>query len=469
MYPPGIGIDDDSSSWAFPTFNESVLPGMPWEAFDNTIRSEGDSHSSDELVIVETGSSSESPQKVSPKQFKQRTLTPNLTRRSHKKSRAGCHTCKGRKIKCGEEKPSCRHCVQKELECRYPDQNQVVCRNINKKAQSPLPSLSPTAGIFKLADFRFFQHFLKFAYPSLPAGNDRVWVSSVPQLALESEYLMHATLSLGASHLHRLMPENGYETQAIMHRGHAISGLNQAIAKRQITRADADSMLAACYALTFQASYMEDGLQDFITMVRGCAIVTGKISEESSGTTFDLSPTLHLDTLEPGLSQMELLDADFLDSGVIALEALESMVIGDSESRFYKTMVDVLYALRKSTRQGFLVFSECYSCWYLLQGEKFRAFTDPKNTIAQVLLAYFVGIQLMLAPVTAPLYTSPLREGAAGVEMLMGIVAWGEKIFPLIPDEFQVHLAWPKMVTATVRLEISNPKIEKKLLKLRKD
>lgn len=33
-----------------------------------------------------------------------RTLAPNLTRRSHKKSRAGCFNCKTRKIKVGTMK-----------------------------------------------------------------------------------------------------------------------------------------------------------------------------------------------------------------------------------------------------------------------------------------------------------------------------------------------------------------------------
>jgi hypothetical protein len=36
---------------------------------------------------------------TTPKPRTQRTLAPNLTRRSHKKSRGGCFNCKSRKIK----------------------------------------------------------------------------------------------------------------------------------------------------------------------------------------------------------------------------------------------------------------------------------------------------------------------------------------------------------------------------------
>ena len=467
MYPPDDTTTVDINSWSLGGLNDGIILDNlpPWDIV-NVVQSDSGSHSSDDFVVLNREqSSSTNPCDTRPRH---RTLAPNLTRKSHKKSRAGCFTCKGRKIKCGEEKPVCRNCVQKTLECQYPDHRQLVSRNIVRRPTIPQQSISPTAGVFTLADFRFFQHFLKFAYPTLPAGNDQVWVSNVPQLALENEYLMHAALSLGASHLHRLLPENDYQTQALMHRGHAISGLNQAIAQRYISRNEADAMLAACYALTFQASYMEDGLQDFITMVRGCALVTGRIHEDQADTVFDLSPNLHFEALEPGLSQMPSLDVDFLDSGIIALEGLKHLVVAEGEERFHSALMETLLGSRESTRQGFITFAQTYSCWYLLQGESFRSFTEPSNHIAQVLLAYFVGLQLMMAPVTAPLYTNPLREGVGGLEMLMGIIGWGEKIIATIPDELQTQLAWPKMVIATIRLEIANPKVERRVLRLKK-
>ena len=263
MYPPDPLEDDLTWSLHVPDETPLLESLSPWEQLNAPVG----------LYAGSSGSSSGSNQVQEPttpagRQHRQRTLAPNLTRRSHKKSRAGCVTCKNRKIKCGEEKPKCRNCLQKELRCHFPDHGQQLDRaTLARRPLGPQQPLSTLPGAFSLTDFKFFQHFLHFAYPTLPAGNDHVWVSSVPQLALENQYLMHAVLSLGASHLHRLSPENDYLTPAIVHRGHAIAGLNHAIAHAQTARSDADAMLGACYALTFQASYMDDGLSDFITMV----------------------------------------------------------------------------------------------------------------------------------------------------------------------------------------------------------
>ncbi|CEL09787.1 hypothetical protein ASPCAL12916 [Aspergillus calidoustus] len=35
------------------------------------------------------------------------------------RSRRGCKACKTRKIKCGEEKPSCRRCLAAKYKCEY--------------------------------------------------------------------------------------------------------------------------------------------------------------------------------------------------------------------------------------------------------------------------------------------------------------------------------------------------------------
>ncbi|KAJ5723538.1 hypothetical protein N7488_001573 [Penicillium malachiteum] len=41
------------------------------------------------------------------------------SRRAHKKSRAGCLTCKKRKVKCDEGKPECQRCNTRGIQCNY--------------------------------------------------------------------------------------------------------------------------------------------------------------------------------------------------------------------------------------------------------------------------------------------------------------------------------------------------------------
>ncbi|KAF5001462.1 hypothetical protein FGRMN_1058 [Fusarium graminum] len=45
---------------------------------------------------------------------------PYHSKRPHKKSRAGCRSCKVRKVKCDEARPVCRSCRLRKAECVYP-------------------------------------------------------------------------------------------------------------------------------------------------------------------------------------------------------------------------------------------------------------------------------------------------------------------------------------------------------------
>ncbi len=168
--------------------------------------------------------------KADPKPQTHRTLAPNLTRRSHKKSRAGCFNCKTRKIKvlpgpfimnllrrlsltcsnvivsggrssyltdsqCQETRPCCENCTLKELECKYPTKADQHLRRRTDEASSAMvfatpsvsqPSLTTSEAFnFTLTDLKFFHHFLVVAHPHLPLGNEKVWVQKIPVFAQE--------------------------------------------------------------------------------------------------------------------------------------------------------------------------------------------------------------------------------------------------------------------------------------------
>lgn len=46
---------------------------------------------------------------------------PQRTRRSHKNSKDGCPNCRAKRVKCGEELPSCLQCVRRKCRCGYLD------------------------------------------------------------------------------------------------------------------------------------------------------------------------------------------------------------------------------------------------------------------------------------------------------------------------------------------------------------
>lgn len=149
-------------------------------------------------------SSSESPEAASncesvPPQPRSRKPIP---RKGHTKSRRGCFNCKRRRIKCNEKHPECNHCIKAGLQCEYPAN---IIQAGQRTPTSPSPQemvhLRSTPGTFvgppflalynwyannvskTMADMRLFHHFLITAYPHLPVGADRIWVTVIPSFA----------------------------------------------------------------------------------------------------------------------------------------------------------------------------------------------------------------------------------------------------------------------------------------------
>lgn len=313
---------------------------------------------------------------------------------------------------------------------------------------------SPAAAQFSMNDVAFFHHFLTISFPHLPLGNEDVWVRDIPQFAQEYTYLMHAILALGASHLHRMTPNQPFEKDALMHRGHAINGLNTCMAKNQHAYGEADAMLATCYALTFQASYMADGLADFVIFVRGCALATGKIQDEQAPTAFNLDPGRHHEVVRPRLQTMPSVNQVHIEQGLTALDEMQVYLYHEAEHRFFESMCEVLRNLQKSGAAGYLTFVQLYRVWYELDHETFKVFLDNSNSTIQILLGFFIGIQMLMAPLTA--HEWPERANSAGGQALLGMADWMESVASKVPDAMHWHLSWSRGLVSTVLAELGD-------------
>ena len=272
---------------------------------------------------------------------------------------------------------------------------------------------------------------------------------------------MNAMLALGASHLTRVAPGEDYTTQAIVHRGHAIEGLNKALNKTHRTYGESDAMLAACYALTFQASHMGDGMVDFITMVRGCALVTEKVKQEGSTTAFNIERDAHLRIMNPRLDDLPEVDRDIVAGGINCLTQVQHLFETSSiEQQFHSALLNVLLSLQQSPRDGYITFLYLYSIFYTGTHEQFAAFVNPNNPVMRVLLAYFISLQFIMTPIERLTHDSPERTELEKPEALTGMIEWSEKIFESTPGDLLIYLQWPMEIVGTVRDEIAAHKVE---------
>ncbi|XRM37207.1 hypothetical protein ABZX51_000693 [Aspergillus tubingensis] len=167
-------------------------------------------------------------------------------RRSHRKSRSGCQQCKLRKVKCGEEKPTCGNCKRHGVHCSFAlstrmaepsllgDQNSFSSQTSTPQSDyRPSNPSSPSGGASQpqmaaapgpelaIADLELLHHYsTSTAYTfSFHPVIQTLWRIEVPQIAFKAPYTLRAILAVSALHLAVLRPEKQeqYISQASYH------------------------------------------------------------------------------------------------------------------------------------------------------------------------------------------------------------------------------------------------------------
>ncbi|KAF4777609.1 C6 zinc finger protein [Colletotrichum scovillei] len=188
-------------------------------------------------------------------------------RRSHKKSRNGCHNCKRRKVKCDETKPECGNCLRFSMHCDFvppptnlltqsptdlsppaprkrgrPRKDWDAVRKLptpsasesdaTKTPRTPAPTTSAEPSFSSIApavlnrdDLELLHHYM--CHTAITLGEARVWREHVPRLGFQHQYVFHMVLAISAQHLARLRPSEAlrYETLAERHSTSALPAI----------------------------------------------------------------------------------------------------------------------------------------------------------------------------------------------------------------------------------------------------
>ncbi|KAK3349349.1 hypothetical protein B0T25DRAFT_569992 [Lasiosphaeria hispida] len=358
-----------------------------------------------------------------------------IPKKGHTKSRRGCNNCKRRKVKCQETLPECVNCKRLGLGCVYPESHQ------SSSTPSPSAALQSTPTAFTMEDLRYFHHFLVTAYPPLPMGGDAIW-KDVAALSHNFDYLVHAMLGLGASHLN--LYNGDCASQALSHRVKAIQSLNQALNEPCSSRAEGDARFAAIMALTFQSSCMPEGMNEFLTMIRGCHIIaeTAMLSFEDSlfrsfteqGYTDNLRRQYNMGstkfTLEP---EREILFDEF----IVSLRALAPRCSSPLELKFLAVTERSAKMAKTSPVEAFAEFTTQYGMVTSASNEEFGPLTDPTNFPAQILLIHFILIEYAIGEMALVAVTQrfAFRRRAC--------LAWVDRLLRELPEEYESYVQWP--------------------------
>ncbi|KAL2784919.1 hypothetical protein BJX66DRAFT_74722 [Aspergillus keveii] len=154
-------------------------------------------------------------------------------RRTHTKSRAGCLTCKKRRVKCDETRPTCRNCIRTGWSCSWPDiQPQTRSQSPLQPSYSPstasplsIPSTIPSRIFQTQRETRFFDFFRLQTVTDLSGWSPSTfWQRLVLQMAHSEPAARQAAIALGALHV-----EGSSSTQALTLYGEALATLRSAL------------------------------------------------------------------------------------------------------------------------------------------------------------------------------------------------------------------------------------------------
>ena len=157
-----------------------------------------------------TSSRSSSPEQAKGSSAHASDAKPRRTRASNTKVKTGCLTCKRRRKKCDEGRPSCNICITKGYKC---DGYESV---LTKKGAKIAPELSPIAltpndspsllapsslPSFTAEEQRYFDIFCKYTIPQLAGGFESTfWQAYIPRASYSIPCIRHAAVSLAAIH-----------------------------------------------------------------------------------------------------------------------------------------------------------------------------------------------------------------------------------------------------------------------------
>ncbi|CAG8898031.1 unnamed protein product [Penicillium egyptiacum] len=215
------------------------------------------------------------------------------SRRSHRKSRAGCVNCKQRRVKCDEAKPGCLRCQKHGIDCDYTSQparpqktNSIVSQfiktnpelisidslassmslmtvadKLNELLQSPSATgtqsprlLNSTSTARTMEALHHFHQGPAFTEGQTPIG---VVMRRMVELAFETPFLMHAIIASATTHLCTLLPDNeDYRLAEAYHWQQTIHQYSTEVSTN-ITRSNMDKLYSTCLMITMHSFIQE--------------------------------------------------------------------------------------------------------------------------------------------------------------------------------------------------------------------
>lgn len=335
------------------------------------------------------------------------------TRKSHRKSRLGCKTCKQRKVKCDEKQPICARCEASGRTCSYlnvpsyPVPNRSIShRDLRKENSSEPPRHSPPFGDlrpplelsdvfatterYSLLHFDLFQHFKERLFgEATKACRDvhRIFEVAIRE-AFRTSYLMDQILALAASHKSTLSEQDRewYRSEAIRLQTRALtqfSGKHESpssMAPFIFSTLLGQHVLFDAFSWASGLPSVLDNLAQCLELHQGIRVVAGQ-TMSGTGSTFDehlADSPIHIETETILGSECQSL-----------MERLKASDLSESTISVYTEAATILQYLfdsvNKAQNRRLVVVQE----WLVRVSTEYIALMKQRRPEALIILAYY--------------------------------------------------------------------------------
>jgi Fungal Zn(2)-Cys(6) binuclear cluster domain len=242
---------------------------------------------------------------------------PNRSRQWHHKVKTGCLTCKTRRIKCTEERPSCSRCLSAGRQCAY--QTQPKSRFDGTTSQQPITEASALL-LTKPRDhytsdpeeLRAFQFFLEVTAPAASTYNPHTkafFVDLIPQVAESESAVRHLVVAVAAKQESMSSSSDNALTLSQVQAKHYLAGLNQLSRGTSRTTEEVLLLASALFIVLGQFESPEDQTaQSLLHLMASMRILIERIASPGQP-----RPSRIIDTyVQPIFARLEMMMSVFM-------------------------------------------------------------------------------------------------------------------------------------------------------------
>jgi len=135
----------------------------------------------------------------------------------------------------------------------------------------------------------------------------------------------------------------------------AINLLNEKLSQPCKTQQDGDALFGAVMVLAFQAAYLPDAMLEFVTMVRGCDLVSKRVMPDFASSEFNtLTRESHANSMQQLITAQgeDSKNSQLLAGFITSVALLEELCQTAFERTYFDSLQNVIKTARTSYAGG---------------------------------------------------------------------------------------------------------------------